>query len=101
MAVGGRHRRRLRFVGPLARAGVRADRVELASIASGRARRSLLAGDHRERCRAADGWSSGVGAGVTGRVAVCVSGEGTNLRALRRYEKRGLLGGRIELVLAD
>jgi phosphoribosylaminoimidazolecarboxamide formyltransferase/IMP cyclohydrolase len=30
-----------------------------------------------------------------------VSGEGTNLRALRRYEQRGLLGGRIALVLAD
>ena len=30
-----------------------------------------------------------------------VSGEGTNLRALRRYEKRGLLGGSIALVLAD
>jgi phosphoribosylaminoimidazolecarboxamide formyltransferase/IMP cyclohydrolase len=32
---------------------------------------------------------------------VCVSGEGTNLRALRKYEKRGLLGGWIALVLAD
>ena len=38
---------------------------------------------------------------LNGRVAVCVSGEGTNLRALRRYEKRGLLGGQIVLVLAD
>ena len=38
---------------------------------------------------------------MNGRVAVCVSGEGTNLRQLRRYEKRGLLGGQIVLVLAD
>ena len=30
-----------------------------------------------------------------------VSGEGTNLQALRRREKRGQLGGRIVLVLAD
>ena len=30
-----------------------------------------------------------------------VSGEGTNLKALRRYEKRSQLGGRIVLVLAD
>ncbi len=35
------------------------------------------------------------------KVAVCVSGAGTNLRALRAYEKRGLLGGEICLVLAD
>ncbi|CAN5747714.1 hypothetical protein BH23CHL7_BH23CHL7_16990 [soil metagenome] len=34
-------------------------------------------------------------------VAVGVSGEGTNLRALRRVEKRGLLNGRIGLVFAD
>jgi phosphoribosylaminoimidazolecarboxamide formyltransferase/IMP cyclohydrolase len=40
-------------------------------------------------------------AAAGGRVAVCVSGAGTNLRALRRYEKRGLLGGSIVLVLAD
>jgi phosphoribosylaminoimidazolecarboxamide formyltransferase/IMP cyclohydrolase len=38
---------------------------------------------------------------VSGRVAVCVSGAGTNLRALRDFEKRGLLGGSIALVLAD
>jgi phosphoribosylaminoimidazolecarboxamide formyltransferase/IMP cyclohydrolase len=38
---------------------------------------------------------------VSGRIAVCVSGAGTNLRALREYEKRGLLGGEIALVLAD
>ena len=38
---------------------------------------------------------------MSGRIAVCVSGEGTNLRALRNYEKRGLLGGQIALVLAD
>ncbi len=38
---------------------------------------------------------------MNGRVAVCVSGEGTNLRALRRHEQRGLLGGSIVLVLAD
>jgi len=38
---------------------------------------------------------------LTGQVSVCVSGEGTNLRALRRYEKRGLLGGEIVLVVAD
>src|SRR5688572_33379966 len=40
-------------------------------------------------------------ADLAGRIAVLVSGEGTNLRALRRYERRGLLGGRIVLVLAD
>jgi phosphoribosylaminoimidazolecarboxamide formyltransferase / IMP cyclohydrolase len=34
-------------------------------------------------------------------VAVGVSGEGTNLRALRRAEKRGLLNGSIGLVFAD
>jgi phosphoribosylaminoimidazolecarboxamide formyltransferase/IMP cyclohydrolase len=34
-------------------------------------------------------------------IAVCVSGEGTNLRALRRAEQRGVLGGSIALVLAD
>ena len=39
--------------------------------------------------------------GVSGRVAVLVSGVGTNLRALRAFEKRGLLGGEIGLVLAD
>ena len=38
---------------------------------------------------------------MIGRIAVCVSGEGTNLRALRVHEKRGLLGGAIVLVLAD
>ena len=38
---------------------------------------------------------------MSARIAVCVSGEGTNLRALRRYETRGLLGGSIGLVLAD
>ena len=38
---------------------------------------------------------------MNGRIAVCVSGAGTNLRALRAYEKRGLLGGDIRLVLAD
>jgi phosphoribosylaminoimidazolecarboxamide formyltransferase/IMP cyclohydrolase len=38
---------------------------------------------------------------LTGRIAVCVSGEGTNLRALRRAEKRRALRGAIALVLAD
>jgi phosphoribosylaminoimidazolecarboxamide formyltransferase/IMP cyclohydrolase len=38
---------------------------------------------------------------VSSKIAVCVSGEGTNLRALRRFEKRGLLGGSISLVLSD
>jgi phosphoribosylaminoimidazolecarboxamide formyltransferase/IMP cyclohydrolase len=38
---------------------------------------------------------------VSDRLAVCVSGGGTNLRALRAYDKRGLLGGDIVLVLAD
>ena len=38
---------------------------------------------------------------MSGRVAVCVSGVGTNLRALREFERRGLLGGEIGLVLAD
>jgi phosphoribosylaminoimidazolecarboxamide formyltransferase / IMP cyclohydrolase len=38
---------------------------------------------------------------VSGRIAVCVSGAGSNLRALRAYEKRGLLGGEIGLVIAD
>ncbi len=38
---------------------------------------------------------------MSGRIAVCVSGTGSNLRALREYEKRGLLGGAIALVLAD
>ncbi len=38
---------------------------------------------------------------MSARIAVCVSGEGTNLRALRRYEQRGLLNGEISLVLAD
>jgi phosphoribosylaminoimidazolecarboxamide formyltransferase/IMP cyclohydrolase len=38
---------------------------------------------------------------VSGRIAICVSGAGSNLRALRAYEKRGLLGGEIALVLAD
>jgi len=38
---------------------------------------------------------------LSGRVAVLVSGEGTNLRALRRAETGGRLGGQIVLVLAD
>ncbi|HEY8134744.1 MAG TPA: bifunctional phosphoribosylaminoimidazolecarboxamide formyltransferase/IMP cyclohydrolase [Candidatus Limnocylindrales bacterium] len=38
---------------------------------------------------------------MTGRIAVGVSGAGSNLRALRRAEKRGLLGGTIGLVFAD
>ncbi|MEP7157976.1 MAG: bifunctional phosphoribosylaminoimidazolecarboxamide formyltransferase/IMP cyclohydrolase [Chloroflexota bacterium] len=38
---------------------------------------------------------------MSGRIAVCVSGAGSNLRALRRHERRGLLGGEIALVLAD
>ena len=38
---------------------------------------------------------------MSGRLAVCVSGEGSNLRALRRHEQRGHLGGSIVLVLAD
>jgi phosphoribosylaminoimidazolecarboxamide formyltransferase / IMP cyclohydrolase len=41
------------------------------------------------------------GRGGTARIAVCVSGEGSNLRALRAAEERGSLGGRIVLVLAD
>jgi len=35
------------------------------------------------------------------RIAVAVSGTGSNLRALRAAERRGLLGGGIVLVLAD
>jgi phosphoribosylaminoimidazolecarboxamide formyltransferase/IMP cyclohydrolase len=35
------------------------------------------------------------------RVAVCVSGRGSNLRALHRAERQGALGGSIVLVLAD
>src|SRR5687768_10871086 len=38
---------------------------------------------------------------MSGRIAVLVSGEGTNLRALRQTEVRGRLGGSIVLVLAD
>jgi len=38
---------------------------------------------------------------VSGRIAVCVSGAGTNLRALHREARRNLLGGEIGLVLAD
>jgi phosphoribosylaminoimidazolecarboxamide formyltransferase/IMP cyclohydrolase len=38
---------------------------------------------------------------MTSRIAVCVSGVGTNLRALRERERRGALGGEIALVLAD
>lgn len=38
---------------------------------------------------------------MSGRIAVGVSGAGSNLRALRRAEKRGLLGGTIGLVFAD
>jgi phosphoribosylaminoimidazolecarboxamide formyltransferase/IMP cyclohydrolase len=38
---------------------------------------------------------------VSGTFAVGVSGAGSNLRALRRAEKRGLLGGAIGLVFAD
>jgi phosphoribosylaminoimidazolecarboxamide formyltransferase/IMP cyclohydrolase len=41
-------------------------------------------------------------AGATrGRIAVCVSGQGSNLRALHRAARRGALGGEIVLVLAD
>lgn len=40
-------------------------------------------------------------AGSAGRIAVCVSGAGSNLRALRAVERRGALGGRIVLVVAD
>ena len=40
-------------------------------------------------------------AGDRARIAVCVSGEGTNLRALRALERRGALAGSIALVLAD
>jgi len=36
-----------------------------------------------------------------GRIAVAVSGAGSNLRALVAAERRGELGGRIVLVLAD
>ena len=35
------------------------------------------------------------------RIAVAVSGTGSNLKALRTAERRGLLGGSIVLVLAD
>ncbi|TAM58684.1 MAG: bifunctional phosphoribosylaminoimidazolecarboxamide formyltransferase/IMP cyclohydrolase, partial [Chloroflexota bacterium] len=38
---------------------------------------------------------------MSASLAVGVSGQGTNLAALRRSEERGLLGGRIELVFAD
>ncbi|MGH2468117.1 MAG: bifunctional phosphoribosylaminoimidazolecarboxamide formyltransferase/IMP cyclohydrolase [Candidatus Limnocylindrales bacterium] len=38
---------------------------------------------------------------MTAAIAVGVSGQGTNLTALRRAEERGLLGSRIELVFAD
>jgi len=38
---------------------------------------------------------------VSARIAVLVSGAGTNLRALHAAGTRGELGGRIELVLAD
>ncbi|MBA2557934.1 MAG: phosphoribosylglycinamide formyltransferase, partial [Chloroflexi bacterium] len=36
-----------------------------------------------------------------GRVAVCVSGAGSNLRALQRAAAGGRLGGRIQVVVAD
>ncbi len=39
--------------------------------------------------------------GSEGRIAVAVSGAGSNLRALVAAERRGELGGRIVLVLAD
>nr|MBA2569739.1 phosphoribosylglycinamide formyltransferase [Chloroflexota bacterium] len=35
------------------------------------------------------------------RICVCVSGEGSNLRALRAAERRGLLGGTVTNVIAD
>lgn len=38
---------------------------------------------------------------AAGRIAVCVSGEGSNLRALHAAQRRGLLGGSVSLVLAD
>ena len=38
---------------------------------------------------------------MSGRFAVGISGAGSNLRALRRAERRGLLGGTIGLVFAD
>ncbi|HUR16717.1 MAG TPA: bifunctional phosphoribosylaminoimidazolecarboxamide formyltransferase/IMP cyclohydrolase [Candidatus Limnocylindrales bacterium] len=38
---------------------------------------------------------------MSGRIVVCVSGEGTNLRALHMYAGRGLLGGHIVKVVAD
>jgi phosphoribosylaminoimidazolecarboxamide formyltransferase/IMP cyclohydrolase len=46
---------------------------------------------------------AGKGPGAVGgaRIAVLVSGTGSNLRALHAAEQRGLLGGAIELVLAD
>ncbi len=40
-----------------------------------------------------------MGSGV--RIAVCVSGEGSNLRALHAAERRGVLGGTVSLVVAD
>ena len=45
--------------------------------------------------------AASAGPGARPRIAVCVSGEGSNLRALRRAEKRGRLGASIVLVLAD
>ena len=38
---------------------------------------------------------------LNGRIAVCVSGQGSNLRALHAAQGRGSLGGAICLVLAD
>ena len=38
---------------------------------------------------------------MSGRIVVCVSGEGTNLQALQRRARRGPLGGQIVKVVAD
>jgi phosphoribosylaminoimidazolecarboxamide formyltransferase/IMP cyclohydrolase len=53
----------------------------------------------------ADGTTAGVaavaGAAEGARIAVAVSGTGSNLKALRTAQRRGLLGGTVVLVLAD
>src|SRR4051812_4881537 len=41
------------------------------------------------------------GVAMSGRIAVAVSGAGSNLRALHEAERRGELGGEIVLVVAD
>src|SRR5205823_5803996 len=103
---GARRPRRRRAAGDVQR-GSRDDRRRATDRGPGLSRRACPGGDRgdaRGRSRPRRRWPSlhrGTAVPMRGRIAVAVSGAGSNLRALHAAADRGDLGGEIVLVLAD